>query len=68
MNLRATRIRRGLTQKQVAAELGVSPNTVARWERGELGFHPAMREKVEAWISSGTSTRRRGKTEDNPPR
>ena len=50
--LRDFRVKLGLTQAQVAAELGVAPNTVARWERGELGFHPAMREKVEAWINA----------------
>jgi transcriptional regulator with XRE-family HTH domain len=48
--IRDARERRGLRQKDVADALGVHKNTVARWERGEMGFHPAMREKVEAWI------------------
>lgn len=48
--LRAERERRGLRQEDVAVALGVHKNTVARWERGELGFHPAMKEKVERWI------------------
>ena len=30
------RLERGLTQEQLAALLFVAPNTVARWERGEL--------------------------------
>ena len=34
--LRSTRERLGFTQAQLAAELDVQPNTVARWERGEL--------------------------------
>ena len=48
--LRDCRVYRNLTQAQAAEALGVHRNTVARWERGELGFHPAMRKLVEAWI------------------
>jgi len=34
--LRAERRRRGLTQAELADALGVSANTIARWERGEM--------------------------------
>lgn len=34
-NLRAERIRLGLTAGQVASEIDVHPNTLLAWERGE---------------------------------
>jgi transcriptional regulator with XRE-family HTH domain len=41
--LRETRTRLGLSQDQLAKALGVSTNTVARWERGALTIGtPAM--------------------------
>jgi transcriptional regulator with XRE-family HTH domain/uncharacterized protein YuzE len=41
--LRKERERIGLSQLQLARKLSVSPNTVARWERGELKIeHPGM--------------------------
>jgi transcriptional regulator with XRE-family HTH domain len=33
--LRDLRSRAGLTQKQLAAELGVAPRTILRWEAGD---------------------------------
>ena len=36
--LRRLRRRLRLTQDELAARLGVTKNTVARWERGELGM------------------------------
>jgi transcriptional regulator with XRE-family HTH domain len=34
--VRRVRKRLGLTQRAFAVRVGVNPNTVARWERGEL--------------------------------
>lgn len=43
-DLRADRRRLGLTQAALAARLGVTPNTIARWERGEIQMARA------AWV------------------
>ena len=40
--LRQTRQRLGLTQAALAERLGVSPNTVARWERNEVPIREPM--------------------------
>lgn len=45
--LRKRRARMGLTQAQLAAHLGVDPNTVARWERGELPIRPIVRNLMQ---------------------
>ena len=34
--LRKRRLSLGMTQKALAARLGIPTNTIARWERGEL--------------------------------
>lgn len=34
VTLRSLRLRRGLSHRDVAAEVGVDPSTVVRWERG----------------------------------
>jgi transcriptional regulator with XRE-family HTH domain len=34
------------TQTEVAELLGVTPNTWARWERGELQLHPARAQQL----------------------
>lgn len=36
--LRSIRKKLGWTQEQMASELGVAANTIARWERGERGI------------------------------
>ena len=46
--IRALRTRLGLTQKTLAETVGVSSNTVARWERGELGISTAMTDRLLA--------------------
>ena len=40
--LREKRQSLGMTQEQLAAELKVAPNTVARWERGERSIPPYL--------------------------
>ena len=41
--LRSRRLALGLTQQALAQRLGLSPNTIARWERGEVPITaPAM--------------------------
>lgn len=34
-NLRAARIRSGMSQRALAAEIGISPNSVVLWESGK---------------------------------
>jgi DNA-binding transcriptional regulator YiaG len=42
--IKRLRTRMGLTQAELAAELGVTENTVARWEREEMKMsEPAVR-------------------------
>lgn len=40
------RRRLGLTQKQLAERMTVEPNTVARWERGELGVSASAADRL----------------------
>lgn len=35
MTLAAARINAGKTQAKAAKEMGIAPNTISRWERGE---------------------------------
>ena len=50
--VRALRVRLGLTQKGMAEILEVSANTVARWERNQLGISPAMTIRLQAAAAS----------------
>ena len=52
LDIRALRTRLGLTQKALADILGVNSNTVARWERGELGISPGMTDRLLAMAQS----------------
>jgi transcriptional regulator with XRE-family HTH domain len=45
--LHQLRIRLGLTQAGFAARVGVAPNTVARWERGEIGMKETTARLIE---------------------
>ena len=46
-DIKALRQRAGMTQKELAEAIKVSPNTVARWERRELSISEPMRERLE---------------------
>jgi transcriptional regulator with XRE-family HTH domain len=48
-DLKAWRTARDLTQQQVAGRLGMTANTIARWERGELQPSP-MLESALRWV------------------
>jgi len=52
------RLSQDLTQKETAKTLGVAPNTVARWERGERAIPHWVPLLLDAWAKS---TERRGK-------
>ena len=52
LDIRALRTRLGLTQKALADILGVNSNTVARWERGELGISAGMTDRLLAMAQS----------------
>jgi transcriptional regulator with XRE-family HTH domain len=45
--LHAIRQQLGLTQAALAEAIGVRPNTVARWERGEIGISEPTTRLVE---------------------
>lgn len=45
--LRQLRRRLGLSQAKFAALIGVTPNSVARWERGELGMKATTAKLIQ---------------------
>ena len=55
--LKALRSRLGMTQAALAQAVGVVPNTLARWERGELAIPVRAIERLEAVSSTGSSGR-----------
>ena len=62
--LKSLRTRLGVTQAALAQAVGVVPNTLARWERGELGVPGWAAERLDVVSRSGASgsavTRPRG--------
>ena len=46
ISLRAARVNAGLTQEQAAKAIGVSPNTVSRWELGISAPHYKHLSKI----------------------
>lgn len=56
--LRKTRLRLGLTQAQLAKQLGVARNTVTRWETGARKIAPTVAIAVRAVASRLTGRSR----------
>lgn len=56
-DLRRLRRRLKLSQAGFAALVGVTSNTVARWERGELGMRPTTARLIR--LVAGPSPRKR---------
>ena len=56
-DLKVLRLRLGMTQAALAEAVGVVPNTLARWERGELGIPVRAIERLEAVSRRGSSGR-----------
>lgn len=53
-SLRSLRKRAGLSQAALAARLGVAPNTVARWERGERAISEPIARLVILTLTPST--------------
>jgi non-specific serine/threonine protein kinase len=71
--LRSRRFGLGLTQAQLGVQLGVVANTVARWERGELGIRDPVRilrilEQLEEAGGSGVPSTRHRPANGRAPR
>jgi len=59
--VRRVRQRLGLTQVQLAAKLGVTENTLARWERGSVGIGEPVARLIRFVASSEPKPRGRTK-------
>ena len=60
--LRKRREALGMTQEQLAGELGVAANTVARWERGERSIPPHLSLALKSIEQDhGQASKRAGK-------
>lgn len=56
--LRAIRKKMGLTQKQLAEKIGITWNTLARWERGELGIREPISRLIRILDETSGSKRK----------
>lgn len=52
--LRIIRTRLGLTQKAMAERIGVTKNTVARWERNEMTIREPMARLIHRLAAEGS--------------
>ncbi len=58
--LRRLRKAAGLTQAALAERLGVTPNTVARWERDEVGISEPMARLINLTLAPRTGKADKG--------
>jgi transcriptional regulator with XRE-family HTH domain len=63
-NLRAARIARGMTQKQVGDELGVTNRDVSRWENGKVEPGAYYRHQLGELFFGGDISRMYEQTEE----
>ena len=56
------RLRQGLgwTQQQLADEIGVAQNSVARWERDELGMKLPVEKLIRMLVAQHQTGKRKG--------
>lgn len=66
--LRASRLRRGLSQEQAAAVMQVSPDSISDWESGRVPRHHLSLAKIEAFLSGTVRPRRRSQKSGPKPR
>jgi DNA-binding transcriptional regulator YiaG len=57
-DLKAARARLGLTQAQLAAELGVHAMTVSKWETGQRGIPEPVARLVQRLVTERRTKRR----------
>lgn len=60
--LRQLRRRLSLSQAKFAALVGVATNTMARWERGELGMKATTARLIQFITAPQRTTQRKGNT------
>lgn len=53
-HVRRIRKRLGLTQAELAEQLGVAENSVARWERDEMGIRPTAQRLLQMLLGLKT--------------
>ena len=66
--LRASRLRRGLSQEQAAVVMQVSPNSISDWEAGRIPRHQLSVAKIEAFLEGTARPRRRARKGGREPR
>ncbi|HTK33769.1 MAG TPA: helix-turn-helix transcriptional regulator [Caulobacteraceae bacterium] len=63
--LRAERLRRGLSQEQVAAIIQVDAGSISAWEAGHGPHHQLAKAQVQAFISGAVRPRRQARKRTN---